>query len=375
MPVTLTEKVVQLMGAGQESKTLRINDKEAKLVSLIYEVYLEPGSSLKKVARKINGLGYRTRKGTEWQSASIHDILTNTGYYGKWYYNPDHYPEPIEVDIPAIVTKEKHDRAKKTLQQRKVYAKRNNKYNYLLLGLLRCGICERNMSASTKQYMRKKEGKEYGPYLQQYYYCFGRMLKKGCSMRWVRKDRLDPLVWNKTKEIVKNPELIRKAIIEKEKRSGPKTKALEKDLKVVSRKIKQCESEKQRILRLYRKGIIGEGDLVSQIGELQQEKDTLNQQRKEIEVQIESQVYIEDNLKSLEDFVRELQGKIDNLTFEERRELIRLLIRTVTVKEDGVVDVEVIVPQVESQLSTDSESCKKQPTCFPSIAQLRPRSW
>lgn len=359
----------------KKSKTLRINDKEAKLVQLIYELYLESCSSLEKVNKKINVLGYRTRKGTEWHTGSIHDILTNTSYYGKWYYNPDHYPEPIEVDIPAIVTKEKYDRAKKILQQRKVYAKRNNKYNYLLLGVLRCGTCGRRMSASTKQYVTKKEGKEYGPYLQQYYYCFGRMLKKGCSMRWVRKDRLDPLVWDKIKEIVKNPVLIRKAIVEKEKRSGPENAALEKDLKVTNKKIKQCESEIQKILRVYRKGIIKESDLAKQIAELQQEKDALNQQRKEIEVQMESRVYIEDSLKSLENFVRELQEKIDNLNFEERRELIKLLVRSVKVKEDGVVDVEVIVPLGESQLSTDSESCKKQPTCFPSIAQLRPMFW
>ena len=119
---------------------------------------------------------------------------------------------------------------------------------------------------------------------------------------------------------------------------------------------------------------IKESDLAKQIAELQQEKDALNQQRKEIEVQMESRVYIEDSLKSLENFVRELQEKIDNLNFEERRELIKLLVRSVKVKEDGVVDVEVIVPLGESQLSTDSESCKKQPTCFPSIAQLRPTS-
>ncbi|TKJ47017.1 hypothetical protein CEE34_06000 [Candidatus Aerophobetes bacterium Ae_b3a] len=359
----------------KESKTLEINDKEAKLVRLIYQRYLEPYSSLKKVNDKINDLGYRTRKGTKWHTGSIHDILTNTSYYGKWYYNPNHYPEPIEVDIPAIVAKEKYDKAQKVLQQRKIYAKRNNKYNYLLLGVLRCGICGRSMSASTKQCVKKKGGKEYGPYLQQYYYCFGRMLKKGCPMRWVRKDRLDPLVWNKIKEIVKNPALIRKAIVEKEKRSGPTNAALKEDIKGIDKKIKDCESERQKILRVYRKGIIGESDFVNQIKELQEEKDALNQQRKEIELRIESQVYIEDSLKSLENFVRELQERIDNLNFEERRELIKLLVRRVIVKEDGVVDVEVIVPQVDSQPGGKGESHEKQPTCFPSIAQLRHISW
>jgi len=230
------------------------------------------------------------------------------------------------------------------------------------------------MSASTKRCVKRKGGKEYGPYLQQYYYCFGRMLKKGCPMRWIRKDRLDPLVWDEIKQIVKNPALIREGIIEREKKSGPKRVVLEKDIEAISKKIKQCESERQKILRLYRKGIIGEGDLVNQIKELQQEKDALNQQRKETELQIESQAHIEDSLKRLEIFVRGLQEKIDDLNFEERRELIKLLVRSVAVKEDGVVDVEVIVPQVENWPSSDSESPKEKPTCFPSIAQLRPTS-
>ncbi len=88
---------------------------------------------------------------------------------------------------------------------------------------------------------------------------------------------------------------------------------------------------------------------------------------------IESQVYVEDSLKSLENFVRELRERIDNLNFEERRELIKLLVKRVIVKEDGVVDVEVIVPQIESQRGSNDESHEKQPTCFPSIAQLRHR--
>ena len=102
--------------------------------------------------------------------------------------------------------------------------------------------------------------------------------------------------------------------------------------------------------------------------ELQQEKDTLNRQSKEIELQIESHAYVVDSLKRLETFVRKLQERIDSLNFEERRELIKLLVRSVVVKKDGVVDVEVIVPRVESWPSGDSESRKEKPTCFPSIA-------
>lgn len=59
-----------------------INEEEAKVVKLIYELYLS-GLGKEGIARKLNSLGYKTRIGGKWTESSIRIILHNYDYTGN----------------------------------------------------------------------------------------------------------------------------------------------------------------------------------------------------------------------------------------------------------------------------------------------------
>jgi len=70
----------------KEEKRFVLNEKEANIVRLLYNKYLE-GGTLISLSRYMNEHGYTTRSGNEWNPASIHIILTNIFYTGSYRYN------------------------------------------------------------------------------------------------------------------------------------------------------------------------------------------------------------------------------------------------------------------------------------------------
>ena len=67
--------------------TLEPNEEEAKIVQLIFELYLN-GDGKIVISRKLDALGVKPRKGNIWSSATVSTILKNPTYIGKvrWGY-------------------------------------------------------------------------------------------------------------------------------------------------------------------------------------------------------------------------------------------------------------------------------------------------
>ncbi|WP_239256707.1 recombinase family protein [Listeria ilorinensis] len=70
---------------------LILNKKEAELVKLIYQTYLET-SSLTKTTDIINSMGFRGKRGKPFQVSGIRTILMNATYCGFNIYHRKRYP-------------------------------------------------------------------------------------------------------------------------------------------------------------------------------------------------------------------------------------------------------------------------------------------
>ncbi len=65
-----------------KSRTLKINDTEAPIVKMIFELYIN-GSGTTNIATHLNSLGYKTKLGNNFTSSSVLNILKNCVYIGK----------------------------------------------------------------------------------------------------------------------------------------------------------------------------------------------------------------------------------------------------------------------------------------------------
>ena len=149
------------------AKTFSVNEDEARIVRTIFKMY-EREQSLVSVTRDLNDKGILTRNGKQWSPTTVHIVLKNTFYIGQYRYNthkqlpgkkytvPRDESEWIVVDNhhEPIVDEELFNRIQFLLErnrrrrtsENKTYAKKNV---HIFAGLLRCGVCGSNMSATT----------------------------------------------------------------------------------------------------------------------------------------------------------------------------------------------------------------------------------
>lgn len=108
---------------------------EGKWVSLAFREYSQGTWSVKRLAKHLNGLGYRTRTGKRIASGKLHRVLTNPEYYGVIERKGKIYPGKHE----PLVTKAVFDTIQLIIKNRHRGRKQNHHFTYR--DYLTCGEC------------------------------------------------------------------------------------------------------------------------------------------------------------------------------------------------------------------------------------------
>jgi hypothetical protein len=139
------------------------------------------------------------------------------------------------------------------------------------------------------------------------------------------------LVWEQTRRLVEQPELVLQeysARVQKKQRQQTEFKAL---LAKKKRESKQLELEKERLLDLYQSGRIALAEieprlksLRSKIKKSQDECALLEKEEKEESHRLQL-------IEQFADFTQRMKANLTRLNFEERRQIVRLLVEEVIV--------------------------------------------
>ena len=148
-----------------DTQHIIINKEEAKIVVMIYSMYLS-GYSCKVIAQMLNEEGYITKAGNPFKTYSVYGILLNEKYTGVYIFNRaeskgyDHKrnshrskpPEEIirvEGGIPAIISKDVWEAVQKK-RMSKSGKLQTSAPMYLLSGKIICGVCGSKMYGSIR---------------------------------------------------------------------------------------------------------------------------------------------------------------------------------------------------------------------------------
>ena len=164
---------------GLEKGSLYIDEEEEKVVTLIFDMYIQHKSYC-YIARWLNENGYRTREyissygifhpGKEWSKSKVLNILKNPVYIGKKNVNGI----LVSASWKAIIEQEVWNKVQ-IIIRKKVNNQKKDGYKYLLGGLIYCQYCETYLESGSGT---GSKGKTY------YYYRHpGRRHKIGCLYR------------------------------------------------------------------------------------------------------------------------------------------------------------------------------------------------
>lgn len=150
------------LGYILKEKALTIEPGEAETVRMIYRDFLS-GTPIIAIAKKLNALGIKTKRGGIWENRTVRYILTNPVYTGKirWcengandYHNSQRLEGSFEVDgaHEAIISPEDFQAAQaKFGEYLRRYKGNSSKaqtqaVSHMLQGLVKCGSCGRTMT-------------------------------------------------------------------------------------------------------------------------------------------------------------------------------------------------------------------------------------
>lgn len=197
---------------NKETKEFSIVKDEANIIHRIYNMY-EENQSVLYVVRSLNNEGQRTRAGNLWSVAAIHKILKNPFYIGYYRYNlrEDGDNTKIRNESEWVVFKDHHipivsevkfDRIQFILQRnwRGGYKRGEThlrKNIHIFAGLVKCGNCGNNMSATLDR--RRANGLR-----PSIYGCATRRNNKNaCDNKFVSDLTIGPFVFNYISNILR----------------------------------------------------------------------------------------------------------------------------------------------------------------------------
>ena len=264
-------------------KKLAIDPVEVETIRLIFKLYLHgDGSSgalgVKEVVKWLNIRGYRTRKGKTFGVGTLHKILTNTVYVGRWKFNVASSKtrtrkpadEVVEIAVPAIIDADLFERVQRQLHARspKVTPPRVTTGPILLTGLAVCATCVGGMTLRTGT---SKNGRVY-----RYYTCSNSAThgKTACKGRSIPMDKLDCLVTDHLMERLFKPERLTVLLTSLSARRAEKAENLNRRAIALQQEATDADEKLKRLYKVIEDGLTDLDDVLKdRLNTLKAERD------------------------------------------------------------------------------------------------------
>lgn len=292
---------------------------------------LASGSSARQVAIRLSAEGIPTPTGLAvWRSATICKMIANPIYEGRreclrWERQHENVPGEgrkvrqrlrsdgtviIENVAPRLVSADVVAAARAQLPRNRTYSVRNMRDPSLSLlrgGHAFCGYCGRSLGLHKSRAL--------------YYYICTQHDRYGCENFTFSATKLDGLAWEKVREVVSRPEIIREEL-EKQRDEDPTADdlaALDRLMTELTRKqtnlVKRLADVDDMVAGLVQKEL---GLITDQLRRLQSDRDNLEQQH---HMWVETQ----DWASGLEDWCVRVADNLEQFDYDERRLALRAL--------------------------------------------------
>ncbi|HSS10166.1 MAG TPA: recombinase family protein [Acidimicrobiales bacterium] len=325
---------------------LVIYQPEAAVVRRIFDEYVS-GTSFRQIARRLHDDGLPTATGKNmWSPTTISGLLINPTFMGKAaWYRTEHITPPgggrtqrrrraqeewVEVSVPAIVTEETFAAAQAARANHAAFSpRRSTPGQWLLRRLVICGACGIHTRA---QQMTSSTGK-----VNRYYSCayHDPVLAGGpdrvCQQRRIRADELDSFVYDKIRDVLLRPDVLLDGESALAGSHTPNDELLDTQLDRLARRLEMADAERRRLADLYQAGIIDTQELRRRGTEVTARKATLEAERAELQTQHRELASQNQLRHRLDNFAARIADGFDDLDFDGRQRLLRLVIEQVRV--------------------------------------------
>nr|WP_244422453.1 zinc ribbon domain-containing protein [Ktedonobacter racemifer] len=241
------------------------------------------------------------------------------------------------TQVPAVITQEQFDLVQQKLAHNQQFARRNNTaYPYLLRAMVSCGMCRLGCIGRSSR----------GGYA--YYVCVGKShgtishRDEKCSARSVPADQLDELVWQDVCEMLTHPGAIATALYRAQGGLW-----LPQELQARRENLRKArvslEQQMERLTDAYLANVLQLEEYKRRRLELEQRLSVIAEQKRQLEANVGHHDQLAGMVQSIEAFCQRVQQGLNEATFEQKRQLIELLVDRVVVTGEEV-EIRYVIP-------------------------------
>ena len=332
-------------------RTLAINENEAAVVRLIFDLYVNHQRTIYAIANYLDE--HKVQKPVSqakgWSHGTLNNILRNETYAGRWYYGKtesqkDPTTEKVRrvarpksewqlVPVPPIVS----DAIFEAAQKMRASNKTRGKYRvnvYALGGLLTCGRCGHGMAGITRN---DRGGK-------QFYVC---NLKHGkgryttaepCKSPHFTMAAVDGAVWAWVKSIILDPDELQSEL---EKFQGQQKEAVQPFLGMIEAneaKIAELGKEKDRLIKAYAAGVLSLDDIALQKVDIERRLAGMKEATEQLRAELQPKLLSAAEIETITEIGRQIREEVDfaDNDPETQQVIYRMLdLRLTLLEEDG----------------------------------------
>ncbi|MCE7004536.1 recombinase family protein [Kibdelosporangium philippinense] len=362
-----------------------IIEHEAVLVAELFRRYADEGASIAELTRWLSEQHVPTRTGKQrWDRSVIWGMLRNPAYTGRAVFGKTRVvhespglnrvarlqgrstpraskavdrprEEWTEIPVPAIITHDTFGRVAQRLADNKRFAARNTTIPSLLQGMAACAGCGYGYYRTSTRTTNKKI---------YYYRCLGSddyryQGGRVCANKPVRADYLDTVVWKHITGMLADPQLIRTEI-DKRLDSARTADPVAQQRKRLDTALAKASNGIARMIEAF-------GEQLITIDELRARETNLRNQIDALDAQLaDRQAYLT-LAADLEGFLTQLHRNAEVSTTDERRRVLRLLVKDVLIGPEKItirhrIPIRERTPSEQHPDNTDTEG-DHQPHC------------
>ena len=369
-------------GYDRDDKTqkLKKNKDEITIIKMLFSWVATDKLSEYKIQQKINAmkiptkwdnLGRNKKTGSKcwWNRRTIGRILRNEVYAtGIYYYckhknsgrvhgennlRPKNEWIRVEDRNLKIIPQSIFERVQKQLKSNKELAPRNTKQIYVLQHKIICGYDGYRYQSAMRHYANRQ-----GEAGTKYYFCCGirtYFTPKHCSAPSISESRIVPPVWDKLKEVLANPETIVQELREYFDRNN-RNDQIKDQLERTRGNLRALEAKKERYAELYAEGSIKRDFYDKKIEECEKPIEGLQKEEERLSQLLLTEEEQQQRVQAMEQLHDRLKGKLENATYEIKREILQRLVGKI-VKTEDKLDIEFNIPftaQVSPEVCSDN---------------------
>ncbi len=356
----------------RDPSRLRLEDTEAAQVASLFAASLQDGPTLAGLATPLPQLAIPTPAGHPlWNPSSVRQIFTNPTDTGTRFahrartvparqrHSPLHprgrgtrsiatAPEEwlLVCQVPAIVSQEHFDQVPTKLSCKARFASRTNTaHSSLLRQRVSCGLCQGACFGVTRG-------------AHAYDLCRGKLQpvhsrhEERCRSRFIPVDQLDALVWQDLCQLVQEPVLMEQAL-QRAQAGAWLAQELQARRETMSKAISSLSAQRERVTAAYLAGAFPLEEYRHRRQDLEHRLAALAKQRRLLEGQARQPIEVMALCTSSTSFCQRISAGVEHATFEQKRQLVELLIDRVVVTMEEV-EIHYVIPP----------SSRSEPICF-----------